>query len=90
MGTLMFQCLLIASFVATGLSFQTKAGGRVGEKRVKRSDDSAPLQAVVDNLVQEVTSLKAQLVAEQTARQKQIADEQTARQNQDTAILSKL
>nr|KAG5700179.1 hypothetical protein BaRGS_011022 [Batillaria attramentaria] len=66
------------------------AGGRVGEKRVKRSDDSAPLQAVVDNLVQEVTSLKAQLVAEQTARQKQIADEQTARQNQDTAILSKL
>nr|KAG5700183.1 hypothetical protein BaRGS_011026 [Batillaria attramentaria] len=37
-----------------------------GEKRDKRSDDLAPLQTVVDSLVQEVGSLKAQLAAQQT------------------------
>ncbi|KAK7487646.1 hypothetical protein BaRGS_00021065, partial [Batillaria attramentaria] len=40
----------------------------VGEQRNKRSDDPQPLQVVVDNLVKEMNSMKAQLAAEQTAR----------------------
>nr|KAG5700182.1 hypothetical protein BaRGS_011025 [Batillaria attramentaria] len=41
----------------------------VGKQRIKRSDDTAPLQVVVDNLVQKVNTLQAQLTAEQAARE---------------------
>ncbi|KAK7487649.1 hypothetical protein BaRGS_00021068, partial [Batillaria attramentaria] len=60
-----------ASLLCLGIAvcvFQVRAKS-VEVKRNKRSDDPAPFQAVVDNLVQEMNSLKGQLAAEQNARE---------------------